>query len=352
MTGGLTAALGYDPDRVAELPAPSRRALGLVTLAAAPPLGLLTGSAGYGAYLASDSLGLGVGVGLGAGLYLLNLLRVAVAGGGVGPQQAFGRVTTFMPRTAPLVMLALLGVFFAQPLLLASSAAEHDAQVATLRAALVELHARAVLGPLAEVRADGERALEGVERRLVLARASLEARRRELAAVRDPSAGGRRTLERAVAEDERRVDALAAEVARLGAVVAGHREREAHAAQTDVARYRQHLERSHFLLRRVQLTWARPLRATLLSLAMVLLMVLPWLAAATVGRTAARAYEANRWRANRALIDRAYAAFRAEEAAALARWPTFTGPRLSRFDDAPYDTRPRAGGTGLEGRDG
>jgi hypothetical protein len=216
----------------------------------------------------------------------------------------------------------------------------------------VDLHARAVLEPLAEVRANGERALEGVERRLTAARASLEARRRELAALPDPSAGGRRTLQRAMAEDQRQVDALGAEVARLGAAVARHRELEARAAQTDVARYRQHLERSHFLLRRVQLTWAQPLRPMLLSLAMVLLMVLPWLTAATVGRTAARAYEANRWKANRALIDRASAAFRAEEAAALARWPTFTGPRLSLFDDAPYDTRPRAGGTGLEGRHG
>jgi hypothetical protein len=338
----LSAALGYDPDRVAELPASMRRALGLVALAALPALVLLTVSAGYGAWLASDAKALGVAVGVGAGLYLLNLLRVAVAGGGVGPQQPFARVTTFMPRTVPLVMLGLLGIFFAQPLILGWLSSEQDRDIDELRQALVTMHATAVLEPLADLRRRAEAGLAQTRARLDVATTTRDARQRELEGLAEAAPGGR-TLERALAEDERRVDDLLREVARQTSAVEASRQREADASARDVARYRQHLERSHFLLRRVQLTWARPLRPALGSLLMMVLMVLPWLASATVGRTAARAYEAGRWKVNRALIDAAYAVSRREEAAALARWPTFTGQRLELHEDAPYDTRPRAG---------
>ena len=305
----VAARLGYDPDRVAELAPRHQRALGLAALAAVPAIGALSVSAAYGAFLSSDALAVAVPVGIAAGLYLYNLLRVAVAGGGVGPQQPFGVVTTFFPRTVPLVMLALLGVFFAQPVLLWALKGEHDPEVDALRQRLGELHALAMLKPV------------GDEQRLAEA-----------------------DLEKAKA----RPDDLARARARLAAL-----EQRRHALLRDeVAPFRRHLDRSHFLLRRVELAWNRPLRATLFSLAMVALMVLPWLASATIARGAAQAYEAGRWKANRALIDAAHKQARLQQMQALVEWKTYEGPRLELYEDAPYNTQPRAGAGRYEVRHG
>jgi hypothetical protein len=105
-------------------------------------------------------------------------------------------------------------------------------------------------------------------------------------------------------------------------------------------------------VRRVQLTWEKPERPLVLSAAMVLLMILPWVASATLGRTASRAYEAQRWKASRALIDAAYAQARREEADALSRWASFSGLRLELYEDPPYNTRPRQGAGAYEARRG
>ena len=63
MSPWLASRLGYDPDRVAELPPAQRRALALVALASMPAVGLLVASAGYGAFLASDVAPLAVAQG-------------------------------------------------------------------------------------------------------------------------------------------------------------------------------------------------------------------------------------------------------------------------------------------------
>lgn len=350
MSPWLASRLGYDPDRVAELPARHRRALALVALASMPAVGILGLGAGYGAFLASDVVGLSVAVGVGAGLYLLNLLRISVAGGGVGPQQPLAVVTTWMPRTVPLVMLGFLGGFFAQPLILAVLAAEQDPQVEQLRGALSAMHAEAVTRTIAEERTRAEVALKGVQTRFEARQRTLEARTRELAALRQP--GGRQTLERAIADDRLELAAQRSEVERAGAALQQLREREGLVQVRDVEPYRRHLARSHFLLRRIELTWQRPLRPAVLSLVMVLLMVLPWIASATLARRASRAYEAGRWKANRALITAAHLEARRLEAQALIEWPTFEGPRLELHEDAPYNTRPRAGAGAFEARHG
>ena len=351
MSPRIAALLGYDPDRVAELVPGQQRALALAVLAAVPGVLLLGAAAAYGTFLASDAVALGAAVGLGAGLYLLNLLRVAVAGGGVGPQQPIAVVTTWMPRAVPLVMLGLLGVFFAQPLILALLAAEQDAPVEELRRALGASHREAVLEPAAEERRGAEAALEGARARHEARRQTLAARLLELESL-GAGQDGRQTLERAVAEDRGAVEALGAQAARAAARLEQARLREAQADSREVQPYLRHLATSHFLLRRVQLTWARPVRPVLLSAVMVLLMVLPWFASATFARGAARAYEARRWNANRKLIDAAYSQTRRLEAEALSRWPTFQKPRLELHEDAPYNTRPRAGAGAFEARHG
>lgn len=351
MNPWLASRLGYDPARVAELPARMQRALALVALASAPAVVLLTLSAGWGAYLASGLVPLALGVGAFAGFYLLNLLRVAVAGGGVGPQQPYAQVTTWMPRTVPLVMLGFLGMFFAQPVALAVFKREHDPRIEELRRSLARLHASAILQPLVAQRAGAEAALAAATKRLEAAETTLEARRRELNELA-PEAPGRATIERALGDDRRAVTRQTEEVARLTAVLTRAREQEALATSQDVEPYRRHLAQSHFLLRRVQLTWERPLWPGLITALMMMLMVLPWLASATLARTASRAYEANRWKSNRALIDAAHAEARRAVAQALAQWPTWEGPRLELFEDAPYDTKPRVGAGLYEVRHG
>ena len=345
----LASGLGYDPHRVAELPPAQRRALAAVALASVPGVALLAVSAGYGAWLASDVIGLSVAVGLGAGFYLLNLLRVAVAGGGVGPQQPLAIVTTWMPRTVPLLMLGLLGAFFAQPVILGLLTGEQDQRVDELRRALGAMHTAAVLHPVIEERTAAQTALTSGRAKLDARRLTLDARLRELAAVKEM---GRETVEKAVAEDRLALDAQLAEVAGAETALKQVVTRQEQLEAREVNPYLRALASSHFLLRRVQLTWERPVRASLFSIAMMALMVLPWLASATLARGASRAYEARRWRMNRAIIDVAYAEARHLEAAELVRWPTFEGLRVELHEDAPYNTRPRAAAGAFEARHG
>ena len=341
MSPRLAALLGYDPHRVADLRPELQRALALVALSAFPGLLLVAGSAAYGAFLASDVVGLCVAVGIGAGLYLLNLLRVAVAGGGVGPQQPLAEVTQWMPRTVPLVMLAFLGVFFAQPLILGILSAEQDAQVEVLRRELSLMHSTAVSRSVADERTRATAALAAAKARLGLTKKTLEAR------LRDSSS-------RPAVLDEARlaVNVQRVEVERAAAALGHVHELEVRLQREDVEPYLRHLKTSHFLLRRVQLTWATPLLPAFLSLVMVGLMVLPWFASATLARTASRAYEARRWKMNRAIIDEAYARARRLEAEVLAQWPAFAGLRQELYEDAPYNTRPRAGAGAFEVRHG
>lgn len=336
MSPRLAALLGYDPYRVADLRPELQRALALAALAAFPGIALLAGSAAYGAFLASDVVALSVAVGIGAGLYLLNLLRVAVAGGGVGPQQPLAEVTHWMPRTVPLVMLAFLGLFFAQPLILGLLASEQDPKIEVLRRTLALMHTTAVLRTVGEEKTRATAALAAATARLALREKTLQ---REVGKL-------------GVEEARLAVEAQRAEVARATAALAQVHELEVRVQREDVEPYHRHLKTSHFLLRRVQLTWERPLLPAFLSLLMVLLMVLPWFASATLARTASRAYEARRWKMNRAIIDAAYADARRLEAEALAQWPAFAGLRAELHEDAPYNTRPRAGAGAFEARHG
>ncbi len=350
MSPWLASTLGYDPHRVAEMSAPAQRALALVALASIPAVVLLGLAAGYGAFLASDVLPLALGVGVGASFYLLNLLRVAVAGGGVGPQQPIEMAIRWGPRTVPLVMLAVLGVFFAQPLILAALAAEQDVAVEQLRHELGAKHSEATLRALGEERGGAEARLTAANARLAARQKTLEARRRELASVGDST--GQRALKGAVAEDQLALEQQRSEVQRAADGLAQVRERQAQLQMREVAPYLRHLGRSHFLLRRLQLTWERPLRPLALSALMIVLMVLPWLTSATLARGASRSYEARRWAANRKLIDAAYAEARRLQAQALAHWATYEGPRLGLYEDAPYDTKLRAGAGAYEARHG
>lgn len=319
----LATVLGYDPAHLSALTAPQRRALGVVALAAAPGVVVLAIAAGYGAFLASDQLVIAVPVGFAAGAYLANLLRVAVAGGGVAAHQSVRHATMWVPRVVPLTMLALLGVFFAQPLILAVLASEQDAAVEELSAALVAMHEAAVTQPVHAALLEAQRGLEAALARQAVVRSKLEAGDDVL-----ESRAALRAVDREVEDAQRRASAWAVTESRVRA--------------DDVEPYRAHLQRSHFLLRRLQLTWAAPVRPVAMSAVMVALMVLPWLASATIARGAHRAYETRRYIATRALVEVAYEESRRQEAAALSRWSTFGSLRAELFADAPYNTKPRS----------
>jgi hypothetical protein len=320
--------LGYDPRAVAALSAGHARALAAVALSALPGLALTMLAAGHGAYLASGLLPLGVAVGVGAGLYLFNLLRLSVAGGGVAPHQPAREIRAWSPRVVPLVMLAVVGVFLAQPLLLWGLRARHDPTIAVLRTSLRSLHEAAVLGPV-------QRALADETRRAT----ALEQRRTRLAA----------TLALAVQDRLGVEDAQAAlatadgEVATVKAGLEALRTEQRTLETKELAVYAAHLERSHFLLRRLQLTWADPWMTLTGSVLMLVLLVLPWVTSGVVVR-AQRAYELQRWAATRALVEVAWARACELETSALKAWPTFTQPRLPLFTDAPWNQLRRKAG--------
>lgn len=86
------------------------------------------------------------------------------------------------------------------------------------------------------------------------------------------------------------------------------------------------------------------MRAAGFSLMVLLLFLLPWLASASVSRTAVRAYETARWARTRAVVETVFVHARAHEEQALRAWKTFEGLRAPLFVDAPYNTQPRGGG--------
>lgn len=345
MSAHLARFIGYDPTHVEPLPVAQRRALAGVAAGLWPGTALIGLSAGYGAFLTSDSVGLGVVVGLVAPLYLVNLMRVSVAGGGVAPHQSLKTTATWTPRVVPLVMLACLGGFFAQPLILLALESEHDPMIRELQTALTEMHEQAVAFPARAALSEAKRALEASTRRQTelkqrLERATGELVRLEREGGRDGAEVERRVVTAAAQEDATALRAVERQVDDSERAVARWSLEEARVRTDDVAPYAAHLERSHFLLRRIQLTWASPLRPVALTALMVVLMVLPWVISATLARAAHRAYERRRWASTRALIETAYQRARTEEEAALRRWPTFTSLRGELYADAPYNTRP------------
>lgn len=348
MSPRLASWLGYDPVLVAPLPVGHQRSLAVVAACALPGLFALALSAAYGTYLASDTLALAVVVGVGAGLYLLNLLRVSVAGGGAAAHQPVRQASTWAPRAVPLIMLALLGGFFAQPLALWWFADEQDEAIARLKASLGQMHEAAVLGTARRALDDARAALDAARTRAKTVQNRLDSATRELDALAradatDGSDVEQRVLMAAIGDDRSALVRLSREVEDGQRRVAELTLTEQRVRTEDVAVYRAHLERSHFLVRRVQLAWAAPTRPLFASMLMVLLMVLPWVASASLGRSAHRAYEVRRWAATRALVEVAYGEARRLEADALKVWPNFTKLREELFLDPPYNTRPRGG---------
>lgn len=342
----LASALGYDPDVTAELSAGQVRALAAVACGGVPAVIAVGASAAYGVWAAAGGAVLPALVGVGAGAYLWNLLRLSVAGGGVAPHEDLARAVDWSPRVVVLAILALLGFFFAQPLVLWGLRTQQDPAVQRLRASLVSMHEQAVVGAVQARLAEARAAQTTAQSRRADLQARMDATARELAALDAVGTADGQDVERRVlasaAEDHRSRAVLLDRAVEDATREAARWETEARRVlDEDVAAYTAHLGRSHFLLRRVQLTWEHPAGPLLMSLGMVWLMLLPWLLSATAARRTIRAYEATRRQRTRALVDAAHVQLRAQLEAALRHWNTFGELAQEPFEDAPYNTRPR-----------
>lgn len=148
---------GFDVAVVRALGPSSARRLVLIALANALPCGLMGAGAGYAAQLVQGFWPLSLAVGGAFALFVLNLLRVAVAGGGIAPHQPERKAERFRPALPPVLVIALLAGLLAQPAILPLFAAELEPAVAAHRAALLRQH-RAVPDPvLADARSEAGR---------------------------------------------------------------------------------------------------------------------------------------------------------------------------------------------------
>ena len=345
--------LGYDPGHVRALPVAFQRALAAVSLSALPGIVLLGVSAGYGVAESTDSVPMAVSVGVAASVYLASLWRLNVAGGGVAAHQPARHASLWSPRAGPLMVLVLLAAFFSQPLILWWLADEQESELREFVSALSSMHERAVLGPVQVALNEATSAQTIALRRRDLLVVKLEAERAELERVeRGGDAAVGRMAAGAIQDDTDALLRAERDVEDTGRRVAAWAAMERQISTEDVLVYRAHLERSHFLVRRVQLTWARPLWPAVGSVLLMLVLVLPWFVAATTAKASHRAYELRRWAATRALIEVAYAQARELEADALRAFPDFTGLRRELFSDPPYNTVPVRSRSLFEARHG
>jgi hypothetical protein len=140
---------GFDPTLVARSAAPAGArlagarlpllVLALLSLLSSAAIGA---SAAYACWLIGGGRLVAVGVGLALGAGTLNLLRVAAAGGGIAPQLTAEQATAWRPSWLPSLVLALLGLCFAQPALLALHAAQLEPQIAHYRSERLAAHAK------------------------------------------------------------------------------------------------------------------------------------------------------------------------------------------------------------------
>lgn len=129
----LTARLGQRRGAaLAQSVRPRLIVLALLGLTSSVLIGL---SAGYAGWLVFGGAPAGLAFGAAFGAGTLNLLRVATAGGGIAPHLDPAQASSWRPSWLPAVIMALLGLCFAQPALVALHAARLEPQVEHYRAA-------------------------------------------------------------------------------------------------------------------------------------------------------------------------------------------------------------------------
>lgn len=156
----LATLFGYDPRLCVQLPVGRRGAMRRLSAAWLLSCLLLAGPLGYAVFTLEHSLLLATGVASASFVLFVNMVRLTVAGGGLGPEATDAELAVYRPGLAPLGMLAVLSVLLAQP---AQLPFFHDAlngSVEAQRALLVERHARVHASGDATAQADYARRLE------------------------------------------------------------------------------------------------------------------------------------------------------------------------------------------------
>jgi hypothetical protein len=137
----LLPLLGYDVQLAAALDSRHYAQLRSVVTGWLCALFLVSWPIGYVFWLTEHSTLLATLGPVGAYLLCLNLLRVAVAGGGAGASFSLRQVTEWRPGWVPSIFLCVLAFIVAQPAHLLFTHHAHAAQVAERRAELIALHA-------------------------------------------------------------------------------------------------------------------------------------------------------------------------------------------------------------------
>jgi hypothetical protein len=147
----LLSLFGYDRKLVAELSHAECQRLGTIAAGWLLSLLLIAVPMGYSLWLVEHSLALACVVAVLTFALTLNLLRVAIAGGGLQAGSTAAQVRDYRPGLAPAVFVGLLGLIFAQPAQLPLDAAHLDPLIAQHREQLVAEH-RARVETTPEVR--------------------------------------------------------------------------------------------------------------------------------------------------------------------------------------------------------
>lgn len=143
----LLPLLGYDVQLAAELDPRLYAQLRSVVTGWLGALLLVSWPIGYVFWLTEHSTLLATLGPIGAYLLCLNLLRVAVAGGGVGASFSLRQVAEWRPGWVPSIFLCVLACLVAQPAHLLLTHHAHAAQVAARRAVLIAMHAASSEAP-------------------------------------------------------------------------------------------------------------------------------------------------------------------------------------------------------------
>lgn len=137
----LLPLLGYDVQLAAQLAPRFYTQLRSVVTGWLCALFLVSWPIGYVLWLTEHSTLMATLGPVGAYLLCLNLLRVAVAGGGAGASFSLRQVAEWQPGWVPSLFLCVLACLVAQPAHLLFTHHEHSTQVAAHRAVLLAMHA-------------------------------------------------------------------------------------------------------------------------------------------------------------------------------------------------------------------
>jgi hypothetical protein len=133
----ISTWFGYDPAIVAAMPPREQRRLRQLATFSLLPVLVMGLSAGAAAWLVEHSLLVSLLVALFVAIIVVNLLRLVNAGGGAAPHFSEAALGRWAPKPGPLLAIALMAAFFAQPLLVLWHHSAQEPAIAAYRQQLI-----------------------------------------------------------------------------------------------------------------------------------------------------------------------------------------------------------------------